>query len=362
MSRIGELRGNGDLGRLLEASLGKRRRALLDEDFVDRRGGEIGVIAGSLRGAVTASGVRPLPLPLHRGPSKAPLEALRYQMPRACGPQRADLEHRLDAEHRPTTDPRRSVESERENHDQAQPPRSHRRPRPRLGRGAVFLRVRAVRPTRADGGKGASPRRRGRSRCASGGSKRHAPHGELSAERGHAVIVYFYPKDGTPGCTTEACTFRDSWDKFKQAGVQIFGVSAQDQASHDKFAKEEKLEFQLLADPDLVWAKAFGVGAFIESHQARELPPRQGRQGRQGLSRRRAGAACGRGARRRGRPEIARDGVARRLRVRARGGPAAVRSSLSRRERSAERAHRARAPRDHRRIPWGHLGSRLRRR
>src|SRR5215213_6887386 len=55
---------------------------------------------------------------------------------------------------------------------------------------------------------------------------------QLSDERGHAVIVYFYPKDGTPGCTKEACAFRDAWNRFKQAGVQVFGVSADDSASH----------------------------------------------------------------------------------------------------------------------------------
>jgi peroxiredoxin Q/BCP len=81
----------------------------------------------------------------------------------------------------------------------------------------------------------------------------------LSAERGHAVVVYFYPKDGTPGCTKEACAFRDAWDRFKQAGVQVFGVSADDAASHAEFAKEHKLTFPLLADPDGAWAKAFGV-------------------------------------------------------------------------------------------------------
>src|SRR5262249_29377537 len=85
----------------------------------------------------------------------------------------------------------------------------------------------------------------------------------LSAERGHPVLVYFYPKDGTPGCTTEACTFRDAWNDFKKAGVQVFGVSAQDQASHAAFAKEEKLDFPLLADPENAWAKAFGVPTLL---------------------------------------------------------------------------------------------------
>lgn len=82
---------------------------------------------------------------------------------------------------------------------------------------------------------------------------------KLSDERGHAVIVYFYPKDGTPGCTKEACAFRDTWNKFQEAKVQVFGVSTDDQKSHEEFAKEQKLPFPILADADGVWLKAFGV-------------------------------------------------------------------------------------------------------
>jgi peroxiredoxin Q/BCP len=85
----------------------------------------------------------------------------------------------------------------------------------------------------------------------------------LTAERGHPVVVYFYPKDGTPGCTKEACAFRDAWDKYKQAGVQVFGVSTDDAKSHAEFAKEHKITFPLLADPDGVWTKAFGVSTTL---------------------------------------------------------------------------------------------------
>jgi thioredoxin-dependent peroxiredoxin len=81
----------------------------------------------------------------------------------------------------------------------------------------------------------------------------------LSEERGHPVIVYFYPKDNTPGCTKEACAFRDSWDRFQKAGVQVFGVSTDDQKSHEQFAKEQKLPFPILADTDKTWLKGFGV-------------------------------------------------------------------------------------------------------
>jgi thioredoxin-dependent peroxiredoxin len=81
----------------------------------------------------------------------------------------------------------------------------------------------------------------------------------LSEERGHPVIVFFYPKDDTPGCTKEACAFRDTWSRFQKAGVQVFGVSADDQKSHSQFAKEQKLPFPILADADKTWIKAFGV-------------------------------------------------------------------------------------------------------
>ena len=82
---------------------------------------------------------------------------------------------------------------------------------------------------------------------------------KLSDEKGHPVIVYFYPKDGTPGCTKEACAFRDAWDKFKSANVQVFGVSEDDAKSHEQFAKEQKLPFPILADPNGEWMRAFGV-------------------------------------------------------------------------------------------------------
>lgn len=88
-------------------------------------------------------------------------------------------------------------------------------------------------------------------------------HGEkqtIGAHKGKPLVVYFYPKDGTPGCTAEACAFRDAWKKFEVAGVMVFGVSADDVKSKEEFAKEEKLPFPILADPDHVWADAFGVG------------------------------------------------------------------------------------------------------
>lgn len=87
----------------------------------------------------------------------------------------------------------------------------------------------------------------------------HGKAHRLSEERGHPVIVYFYPKDNTPGCTKEACAFRDAWDRYQKAGVMIFGVSSDDQKSHEAFAKEQKLPFPILADPAHAWSSAFGV-------------------------------------------------------------------------------------------------------
>ena len=76
---------------------------------------------------------------------------------------------------------------------------------------------------------------------------------------GKPTIVYFYPKDDTPGCTKEACAFRDAWDRYGDAGVLVVGVSADDNESHRAFAQKYNLPFPLVADPDLTWASAFGV-------------------------------------------------------------------------------------------------------
>lgn len=77
--------------------------------------------------------------------------------------------------------------------------------------------------------------------------------------RGKHVVVYFYPKDATPGCTKEACAFRDVWDRYQAAGVQVLGVSTDDVASKKAFAEEHKLPFPVLADTSQEWARAFGV-------------------------------------------------------------------------------------------------------
>lgn len=72
-------------------------------------------------------------------------------------------------------------------------------------------------------------------------------------------LLYFYPKDDTPGCTTQACSLRDNWSELNEAGVQVVGVSKDDEASHRKFSAKYELPFPLIADTELALAKAFGV-------------------------------------------------------------------------------------------------------
>ena len=81
----------------------------------------------------------------------------------------------------------------------------------------------------------------------------------LSDLRGKPVVLYFYPKDDTPGCTTEACEFRDAYDTYRQRGIEILGVSPDNVASHGKFKSKYELPFPILADPDHVAGKAYGV-------------------------------------------------------------------------------------------------------
>ena len=82
---------------------------------------------------------------------------------------------------------------------------------------------------------------------------------ELKAYRGKWVVLYFYPKDDTPGCTTQACEFRDNIFAFNKLGAVILGVSVDDVASHKQFAEEHSLPFTLLADSTKETAKSYGV-------------------------------------------------------------------------------------------------------
>jgi thioredoxin-dependent peroxiredoxin len=82
---------------------------------------------------------------------------------------------------------------------------------------------------------------------------------QLKDYRGKWVVLYFYPKDDTPGCTTQACEFRDNIFAFKKLGAEILGVSVDDVESHKQFAEEHGLPFTLLADSTKETAKAYGV-------------------------------------------------------------------------------------------------------
>jgi len=77
--------------------------------------------------------------------------------------------------------------------------------------------------------------------------------------RGKKVVLYFYPKDDTPGCTKEACAFRDSFAKFKKRGIEVLGVSLDSEKSHQKFAQKYGLPFRLLADTDKRVSEAYGT-------------------------------------------------------------------------------------------------------
>lgn len=82
---------------------------------------------------------------------------------------------------------------------------------------------------------------------------------KLSDLKGKRVVLYFYPKDDTPGCTKEACSFRDADDVFKAKDIMVLGVSIDDERSHQKFISKFQLPFDLLADTDKAIVEAYGV-------------------------------------------------------------------------------------------------------
>jgi peroxiredoxin Q/BCP len=84
---------------------------------------------------------------------------------------------------------------------------------------------------------------------------------KLSQFRGRPVVLYFYPRDDTPGCTKEACSFRDSYDEYLARDAVILGVSRDGEESHRKFKEKYDLPFTLLSDPDHEVAEAYGVWA-----------------------------------------------------------------------------------------------------
>src|SRR5471030_1286619 len=82
---------------------------------------------------------------------------------------------------------------------------------------------------------------------------------KLSALRGKPVVLYFYPKDDTPGCTTQACGIRDAYGEFERAGAVVLGISPDSETSHVKFKDKYELPFPLLADTDHSVAEQYGV-------------------------------------------------------------------------------------------------------
>ena len=80
----------------------------------------------------------------------------------------------------------------------------------------------------------------------------------LADLRGKPVVLYFYPKDDTPGCTTQACSIRDEWSEFERAGAVVLGVSPDSEESHAKFRQKHGLPFTLLADPDHQLTEQYG--------------------------------------------------------------------------------------------------------
>lgn len=81
----------------------------------------------------------------------------------------------------------------------------------------------------------------------------------LSDQRGKKVVLYFYPKDDTPGCTKEACSFKSHYRKFEKENVVVFGISPDDQKSHEKFSKKYHLSFPLLSDTGHKVAEQYGA-------------------------------------------------------------------------------------------------------
>ncbi|TDE04612.1 peroxiredoxin [Flavobacterium hiemivividum] len=77
------------------------------------------------------------------------------------------------------------------------------------------------------------------------------------------LVIYFYPKDNTPGCTAQACSFRDQYEDFKDLGAEVIGISSDSVASHQKFASHYKLPFVLLSDGDKKIRKLFGVPSYV---------------------------------------------------------------------------------------------------
>ena len=93
---------------------------------------------------------------------------------------------------------------------------------------------------------------------------------QLSSLKGKRVVIYFYPKDATPGCTKEACNFRDRWDSFKQHDITVLGISKDNAASHQRFITKQELPFTLLTDEE-----PCAVAASYESYGLKKFMGRE---------------------------------------------------------------------------------------
>jgi len=121
----------------------------------------------------------------------------------------------------------------------------------------LFLACRPV--LRSDGGRGLLPV--GATAPEVTGTTLDGKTVSLAQSRGRRALVYFYPKDSTPGCTREACALRDTFDRFTARGVVIFGVSQDSRESHQDFAQEHRLPFPLVADEEGSIARDYGVSS-----------------------------------------------------------------------------------------------------
>ena len=91
------------------------------------------------------------------------------------------------------------------------------------------------------------------------GTDQHGETVSLSEYRGQKVVLYFYPKDDTPGCTAEACNLRDNHQQLQEQGFRVLGVSVDDAQSHEQFANKYDLPFRLVADPEMSIVQQYGV-------------------------------------------------------------------------------------------------------
>jgi peroxiredoxin Q/BCP len=126
---------------------------------------------------------------------------------------------------------------------------------------AQWLLAAGCTTTRPDGGQGLLPV--GSTAPEVVGLDVHRTEVRLSAQQGKKTVVFFYPKDGSPGCTKEVCAFRDNWKWFQEANIAVIGISSDSEERHMKWLEEKKLPFALSADESGTVAKAYGVSKML---------------------------------------------------------------------------------------------------